>query len=208
MKHFYIIRHGETEYNKSKRLQGRGINASLNEVGRMQARAVADALSGYPIQKVVTSSLARAVESAAPYLENNAVSIESWADLDEMSFGDFEGKPFYDVIDQLKNLQIEWGSGNTGYPVLGGESPEDVYKRASTKLIEIAEKSSENHIAVYVHGRLIRILLSGILGLGLQNMQQIEHENGAINHITWENGTFKPIRLNITDHLHHLKNAV
>ncbi len=208
MKHFYIIRHGETEYNKKSLLQGRGINASLNETGRLQAIAVANALSQYPVQKVVTSSLVRTLESASPLIDKNDIKVESWSELDEMSFGDLEGKQFYSVMDQLKFLQKEWASGNLNEPVPGGESPIDVYQRASSKLFEIAEHSSEDYIAVYIHGRLIRILLSGILGLGLENMQQIQHENGSINHITWINGAFKSERLNMTDHLAHLKNPV
>ena len=205
MKHFYIIRHGETEFNKSKLLQGRGINAPLNETGWLQAKAVANALESYPIEKIVTSSLVRTYESAAPLIETKSIQFESWSELDEMSFGDYEGKPFYDVIEQLKELQREWSSGNTKFAVPGGESPEEVYERAATKLIEIAESSAETHIAVFIHGRLIRILLSGILGYGLKNMQNIEHENGAINHITWEKGVFHPNRLNMTEHLEYLK---
>ncbi len=208
MKHFYIIRHGETEFNKSKRLQGRGINASLNDTGRLQAQAVARALQSYPIQKIVTSSLSRTQESAAPLIESKSLVYESWPELDEMNFGDFEGKPFYDVLDQLKELQKVWSSGNTEFAVPGGESPQEVYERAASKLHEIAENSSETHIAVYIHGRLIRILLSGILGLGLTNMQQIEHENGSINHLTWQEGVFSSVSLNMTEHLNHLKKPV
>lgn len=208
MKHLYIIRHGETEFNKTKRLQGRGINASLNAKGRLQADAVAAELQSYPIQKIVTSSLVRTHESAQPLAESKNINIESWAELDEMSFGDFEGEPFYEVLDHLKYLQNEWSYGDTTIPVPGGESPEEVYQRAAKKLIEIVENSTESHIAVFIHGRLIRILLSGLLGLGLQNMQEIEHENGSINHLTWQNGVFSSVELNITDHLHHIKNLV
>jgi probable phosphoglycerate mutase len=208
MKHFFIIRHGETELNKLRLLQGRGINASVNKVGRSQAHAIAKALSIYPIQKIVTSSLIRTQESAAPLAEIKSINIESWKELDEMSFGDLEGKSFNNVLDQLKFLQNEWSFGNTKIPVPGGESPEDVYERAGKKIREIAENSSETHIAVFIHGRLIRILLSEILGLGLKNMQQIQHENGAINHLIWENGVFKTVQLNIVNHLHHLKKTV
>lgn len=208
MKHFFIIRHGETELNKLRLLQGRGINASVNKVGRSQAHAIAKALSIYPIQKIVTSSLIRTQESAAPLAEIKSINIESWKELDEMSFGDLEGKSFNNVLDQLKFLQNEWSFGNTKIPVPGGESPEDVYERAGKKIREIAENSSETHIAVFIHGRLIRILLSEILGLGLKNMHQIQHQNGAINHLIWENGVFKTVQLNIVNHLHHLKKTV
>jgi probable phosphoglycerate mutase len=205
MKHFYIIRHGETEFNKSKLLQGRGINAPLNGTGWLQAKAVANALESYPIEKIVTSSLIRTKQTAAPFAQRTHTEIESWSEFDEMSFGNFEGKPFFDVIEHLKELQEVWSNGQIDVEVPGGESPEEVYERAATKLIEIAESSAETHIAVFIHGRLIRILLTGILGYGLKNIQNIEHENGAINHITWEKGVFHPNRLNMTEHLEHLK---
>lgn len=188
MKHFYIIRHGETEFNKSKLLQGRGINAPLNGIGWLQAKAVANALESYPIEKIVTSSLIRTKQTAAPFAQRTHTEIESWSEFDEMSFGNFEGKPFFDVIEHLKELQEVWSNGQIDVEVPGGESPEEVYERAATKLIEIAESSAETHIAVFIHGRLIRILLTGILGYGLKNIQNIEHENGAINHITLGEG--------------------
>ena len=205
MKHFFIIRHGETEYNKLRLLQGRGIDVSLNKKGRLQALAVSKVLESYPITRIVTSSLIRTKQTAAPFAQRTQTEIESWSEFDEMSFGNFEGKPFFDVIKHLKELQEVWSNGQIDVEVPGGESPEEVYERAATKLIEIAESSAETHIAVFIHGRLIRILLSGILGYGLKNMQNIEHENGAINHITWEEGVFHPNRLNMTEHLEHLK---
>ena len=208
MKHFYIIRHGETEYNKLQLLQGRGIDASLNERGVEQAIAVAKTLKAYPISRVVTSSLKRAKESAQEYIKISDVSVENWSDLDEMSFGELEAKPFGEVMDQLKHLQKVWASGDVVYKIPGGESPLDVYERASSRMIEIANRAKEEHIAIFIHGRLIRILLSGLLGMGLENMQQIQHENGAINHIIWNDDRFSAKELNITDHLSHLKNLV
>lgn len=205
MKHFFIIRHGETEYNKLRLLQGRGIDASLNKKGRLQALAVSKVLESYPITRIVTSSLIRTKQTAAPFAQHTHTEIESWSEFDEMSFGDFEGKPFFDVIKHLQELQEVWSNGQTDVEVPGGESPNEVFKRSSSKLFDIAKNSTESHIALFIHGRLIRILLSGILGYGLKNMQNIEHENGAINHITWEKGVFHPNRLNMTEHLEHLK---
>lgn len=205
MKYFYIIRHGETEFNKSKKLQGRGIDASLNEKGKEQAKAIAEALINKPITKIITSSLKRTKESAAPLIDAIQPEVEGYSDLDEMSFGDFEGSSFYEVQEYLKYLQKEWSLGNTDIVVPGGESPNEVYERAANRLIKIAENSPDNHIAVFIHGRLIRILLAGILGLGLQHMQDIKHENGAINILKWESGVFSSVSLNETSHLKHLK---
>lgn len=201
MKHIFIIRHGETDNNKIHRFQGRGINASINEKGREQAEAIAEALSKYPIEKVVTSSLIRTTETAEPLIEQKNPVVESYEELDEMGFGDYEGAYFHDIIDDIKVLQRRWESGDVSHAIAGGESPQDVYDRASTKLTEILKNSEEEYIAFYLHGRLIRILLSGLLGLGLSKMQEIEHENGAINHLTWDGNNLNVIELNMTGHL-------
>ncbi len=202
MKHIYIIRHGETDNNRVHRFQGRGINASINETGRQQAEAIALALKDVPIQKVVTSSLIRTMETAAPLIEQSKALVESFPELDEMSFGKYEGSYIDEIMDAIKELQKKWSSGETDYCIEGGgESPQQVYDRAATKLLEVIENSEEKYIAFMLHGRLIRILLSGLLGLGLSNMQQIKHTNGSINHLVWNGKELEVVELNKIDHL-------
>jgi probable phosphoglycerate mutase len=205
MKHVFIIRHGETDNNKIHRFQGRGIDASINETGREQAKAIAEALSIYPIQKVITSSLVRTIETAEPLiLEKNPV-VESYSDLDEMGFGDFEGSFIHEIIPEIRELQRRWEAGEVDFAIKGGESPQQVYDRASTKLIEVLSGSEDEYIAFYLHGRLIRILLAGLLDYGLEKMQEIEHQNGSINHLIWDGEKLTPVELNKTDHLHQIE---
>ncbi len=201
MKHIYIIRHGETDNNKNHLLQGRKINASINEKGKQQAVGIANTLKDIPIQKVITSSLVRTLETAKPLIESKGLEFDQYEELDEMSFGDWEGKPFEEVIDQIRVIQKAWISGETDTKIPGGESPEEVFKRAGEKFLEILMSSEEKYIAFMLHGRLIRVLLSEFLGMGLKNMHQIQHQNGAINHLTWDGKSFSPVRLNNIDHL-------
>lgn len=202
MKHIYFIRHGETDNNLHQRLQGRGVNASLNEKGKMQAEAVAEALEDLPITKVYTSSLIRTSETATPYLSLKELQAEGLADLDEMDFGRWEGRSFEEVSHEIEDIQSTWTSGNVHIAVPGGESPVEVYERAGKKIIELIANSDHTSIAFFLHGRLIRILLSEFLGLGLRNMHHIEHANGSIYHLTWtqEEG-FTEVELNKIDHL-------
>src|SRR5690554_430936 len=201
MKHLYIIRHGETDFNKTQKMQGRGIDASLNELGRYQAQAVADSLQKVAITKIVTSSLKRTLETAQPLITQSGASVESHRDLDEMSFGSLEGKEFHLVKDEIKYLHTNWTQGNLDVKPDNGESPKEVYNRAHSRVMEILLNSDDEHIAFVIHGRLIRILLSEWLGFGLSNMDRIDHSNGAINKLFWTGNEFNPITLNILDHL-------
>lgn len=204
MKHLYIVRHGETEFNKLQKMQGRGINASLNDKGRVQAASIAEFLKDKPITKIVTSSLNRAMESAQPLSALFDSRSENYTDLDEMNFGILEGLPFEDVKQDLQFLHNNWSEGNLDIAPDSGESPKEVFNRANTKVLQILKNSEDEHLVFVVHGRLIRILLSEWLGLGLQNMHKIEHQNGAINHLKWDNDKFEAIELNVVSHLEHL----
>lgn len=201
MKQLYIIRHGETEFNKSHLMQGRGINASLNDKGMQQALAISIYLKDKPVSKIVTSSLNRAKESAEPLCKTLDLRPEEFSALDEMDFGDLEGKSFEEVKSDLVHLHESWSSGNLEVAPEKGENPTEVFKRANSKIVEILEFSNDEQIVFMLHGRLIRILLSEWLGLGLKNMHQIEHQNGAINHLVWNNGAFEVVELNIIEHL-------
>ncbi len=201
MKQVFLIRHGETDFNKHHRLQGRGINASINETGKAQGQSIAEYFNDFTVQKVITSSLIRAFETAEPLIRQSGALTESYEELDEMSFGDLEGSYFNEVKAEIHEVNEQWMKGAVDVRIPGGESPTEVFKRAGTKVIEILENSEEERIVFMLHGRLIRILLSEFLGKGLKNMHLIKHQNGAINHLVWNGLGFKAVQLNIIDHL-------
>lgn len=197
----FIARHGETEYNRKKLLQGRGIDASLNETGILQAKALSGYLNRYPVHYLGSSSLKRSFETAGFHSQSINKDVIKYAGLDEMDFGDYEGLSFLEVEDEIKRIGQAWKSGQVDLKIPGGESPRDTYERANSAMMELIESTSEETLAVVIHGRLIRILLSEWLGLGLKNMDKIEHQNGSVNQLLFKNGTFEAVYLNKTDHL-------
>lgn len=201
MKHLFLIRHGETDYNRNQKMQGRCIDASLNERGREQAASVTVALNDTSITRVITSSLKRSRETAEPLIKDKSVIVESYSELDEMSFGNLEGKLISEVKDDLVYLHESWSSGRLNVPVPNGETPLEVFERANSRVMEILERTDDEYICFILHGRLIRVLLSVWLDLGMENMHHIQHANGSINHITWDGRYFEKILLNQTQHL-------
>jgi broad specificity phosphatase PhoE len=208
----YLIRHGQTDFNKQQKFQGRGIDAPLNARGKAQARAIARDFQerGIVLDYMFCSSLKRTMETAEPLAIQQSLRVEAAGELDEMDFGQLEGTYVKDHGPLLEELQREWSSGNVQHSVPGGEHPEEVYARANAFVRGVLSKvfAASSHrtmkpleIAFFIHGRLLRILLSEWLGLGLANMHKIEHTNGAINHIETDGHHFKAIECNRTLHL-------
>lgn len=201
MKQLFIIRHGETDNNRAHIIQGRSLDASINELGRMQAHAICTAMEPYQIDKIAASGLVRTCETARPLADQRKLEIEKYPELDEIDFGEFEGKVFTDIQDKVLEVHEKWKGGKVDYAPKNGESPLHAYKRANSKVTQVLETTEAENIVFMIHGRLTRILLSEWLGYGLKNMDQIQHQNGAINHLTWHEGIFKAVELNKTNHL-------
>lgn len=203
MKHrrLFIARHGETEYNRKKLLQGRGIDASLNDTGIRQAQELSAYLSRYSVNFLASSSLKRSYETAGYHGKSIKMKVDQYSALDEMDYGDFEGVSFLDVEKEIKQISRIWRSGQVDVKIPGGESPKDTFERANGAMLDIIEATKDETIVVVIHGRLIRILLSEWLGLGLKNMHEIDHRNGSVNQVIYKNGRFEAVYLNKTDHL-------
>lgn len=197
----FIARHGETEYNRLNKIQGRGIDEPLNELGRRQAAALVYCLKDHPIDVVISSSLRRSRESAEPVAKALGVEVLSYSELDEMNFGTIEGKPFVDTLPYLQQIQSTWQSGQTTHPLEGGESPQQVYDRASSRVQKLLQEHAQKTMLFVLHGRLIKILLSQWLGYGLHQMDKVEHSNCSVNHLRWDGKSYNPVFLHKTDHL-------
>lgn len=197
----YLARHGETEYNRKNQIQGRGIDAPLNNTGTKQARAIAHYLNDVPIHRIVSSNLKRSQQTARVIANVFGLDIESHPDLDEMNFGILEGRPISEIKAELQDLHTRWKSGDIEYAMEGGESPSTVLKRSRSRAQSIIEKNEAPNLLFVLHGRLLRILLSDWLNYGLENMHQIPHSNGALYHLQWNGTGFEALYLHKTDHL-------
>jgi len=197
----FLVRHGETEYNKKGMMQGRGIDAPLNATGHLQARFIADNLEPEGPEVIVSSGMIRTIETARPLSEKMLQPIHSFSELDEMDFGDLEGKKSSNIQKELEKLHNTWARGDVHIPIPGGESPVEVYERADGRIRSLLNKGDKETKVFFLHGRLIRILLSKWLGYGLENMHKIEHQNGAINHVLKNHVSFNVVYLNKTNHL-------
>jgi probable phosphoglycerate mutase len=200
-KKIYIIRHGQTDFNLQNIVQGSGIDSSLNEKGRAQARAFFEAYRDVPFDKVYTSALRRTSESVSGFLELG-IPTESLAGLNEISWGVNEGcKITPEENEYYHHMLAQWQLGNTSLRIEGGESPEDVTKRLQPAIDYILALDQERTVLICMHGRAIRILLCMLLNFPLKSMDHFEHENLCLYRLDY-NGSVFTLELNCdTTHL-------
>ncbi|MBO0952077.1 histidine phosphatase family protein [Fibrella forsythiae] len=202
-KDIYIIRHGETDYNRRGIVQGSGVDADLNEMGRAQALAFFQAYQHVPFAKIYTSTLIRTYQTVEPFIELG-IPFEKLAGLNEISWGIMEGKiPNTLADDYFRNLIENWSAGNTAMPTEQGESPEDVAARQRPAMAHILAQPDESPVLVAMHGRAMRILLSWLLNKPLARMDEFEHSNLCLYKLTYQtnSATFTLDIANDTAHL-------
>lgn len=176
-RNLYLIRHGETEYNRLGMVQGSGIDASLNEIGQAQAEAFYTHFKHIPFARIYTSCLVRTHQSVKGFVESG-IMWEEHPGLNEISWGRSEGHKATPESDEIYYGTLKkWSQGQTHLGVNGGESPDEVAARQRQWLDLYNSRPMEDPVLVCMHGRAMRILLCQLLGMPLQNMDLFEHRN-------------------------------
>jgi len=195
----FLCRHGETDSNAQSLLQGSGIDAPLNDVGRAQASALARSLASIKMDLIASSTLSRAVETAdivASHQADTGAAVhgrESYAGLVEMFYGTMEGLPIADTREELKRLSDAWAAGDTTVAVGGdGESPDELLLRARATLWRdglLGCGDAGRQVAVVAHSTFNRAVLAEATGQPLGSMFSIPQDNACVNVLDLEVGT-------------------
>ncbi|MEZ2387929.1 histidine phosphatase family protein [bacterium RCC_150] len=163
---FALIRHGQTDWNAQRRLQG-STDIPLNDVGRGQARDAVAVLSGYEWDAIVSSPLSRAAETAELIGAGLGLGVDRHvAGLVERSFGPAEGLQYGPELDALR---IPGG-------FRGAESDDQAASRGLGALEELAEEFRGRRLLVVAHGTLLRLSLSRAIGRTLHSI-----DNAVLN---------------------------
>ena len=203
-KKIYLIRHGQTDFNRLGIVQGSGVNSSLNDFGLQQSDAFFNTYQHIPFDKVYTSSLRRSIESVRSFLDAG-IPHEALTGLNEIGWGKKEGQPITMEEDEYYHFMLdEWGKGNTSLRIEGGESPEDVIERIIPAVNCIMSKEFEKTILVCMHGRAMRILLCHLLRYPLSSMDYFKHANMGLYLLNYSEGMFHLELCNDITHLSEL----
>ena len=181
-------------------VQGSGIDSSLNEQGRNQAKAFFDHFSNVGFDRIYTSALKRTQETVQAFIDLG-IPHESLAALNEISWGNKEGQKITPEEDAYYHWMLrQWQEGNTSMKIEGGESPDDVANRQRPAIQHILSRDDKN-ILICMHGRAIRILLCQLLNYPMKSMDMFEHENLCLYLLNQNNGVFSVEKYNYIGHL-------
>lgn len=199
-KEIYIIRHGETELNRRRIIQGQGVDAPLNEVGKLQARAFYEHYRHIDFEVVLTSKLIRTHQTVRPFIDQG-IPWEEWEEINEIGWGIHEGKSTTPaLVEEYKYMIEEWGKGNFQVKLEEGESAAELSDRISVFIKQLRYRP-EQRILVCCHGRAMRCMMCLLKGQHLREMENYQHSNTGLFQVELENGTFVFNLQNDTRHL-------
>ncbi|MFO7554888.1 MAG: histidine phosphatase family protein [Desulfobacterales bacterium] len=198
----YLVRHGETEWNKIRRFQGRN-NMPLNQEGRKQVRALALALKNKPLVAIYTSPLIRALETARLInVFHPSTPIFEEKGFIEMDLGEFDGMKVQDWAEKYPDIRKAWNENPASVKMPGGESLKEVQDRAKKTLERIIRiHSSDDTILISSHNFVNLTILCDLLKIPLHRFRELRQENAAFNVICRKGNRFYVELVNEGSHL-------
>jgi broad specificity phosphatase PhoE len=177
----YLVRHGQTAWNLEEIVQGHS-DIELDEVGRRQAAEVARAFRGVEVERILTSDLARSLETARQISEVVNVPLETMSQLRERGFGVHEGKPYELIRTTLDREATENGHDPFEHRFLEGESLKDVWERI-TPVLETLQADSRKTVVVS-HGGVLGLMLSRLILAGPGSARSFRFANASITELS------------------------
>ncbi len=190
----YLVRHGQTLWNKEHRLQGWN-DEGLSDLGKKQAKKLASYFRNLKIDYIYVSDLIRAVHTAHPINAELKSRITMFKKLREMNIGVWEGL----TLEEIKeNYEADFSVFNPE----DGETIQEFEKRVLEAFEQIKTKHIDQDILIVTHGGFIQVLLSSLAGEGFDNYEQNKVSNASVTILDINRkGKIKVVQQNGVDHL-------
>ncbi len=176
-----IVRHGETDWNRVKRVQGGSSDTPLNDIGREQAKGLAALLAKEKIKAVFCSPLQRAAFTAKEIAALHNLSIQVNPALREIEAGELEGILSADLGKRFSEYLFE---NDLPVRIPGGESLPDVQERSWSFIKNLSNEYDECAIVLVSHYFVILSIICKVLDVPLQNINRFRMDTGSLSIVT------------------------
>ncbi|MCB1754554.1 MAG: histidine phosphatase family protein [Gammaproteobacteria bacterium] len=192
-----IVRHGVTDFNLQRRIQGQ-LDTRLNNQGERQAEELGHVLSEENIDKIYSSDLQRSVATTAAIIRAGGnLPVEYSPDLRERHYGEFQGGTVHTLMEAVK-AHPHWES----FEPEGGESLQAFHARAGRFWQAMLERHDSETLLISTHGGVAKSLIAHILARDLKFRAGLKQQNCCVN-ILQRNaaGDYTAVSLNDVTHL-------
>jgi len=191
----HLIRHGHNDYVKKGLLAGRLPGVHLNEKGRTEVAALAEAMKDTPLKAVYSSPLDRALETARIVARLHGLQVERRPNLIETALGDWEGKSVKRLSRERRWRQLQENPSQFRFP--GGEWMVEQQARLVKEVETLcARHKIKDHFAIIGHADPLKLIVAHYLGLPLDLFQRLAMDTASVSALMiGEKGT-KLLRLN------------
>jgi broad specificity phosphatase PhoE len=206
MAELILARHGETVWNVEKVYRGR-TDVNLDEVGIKQAELLGKHLSNWELETIYSSPLRRALDTANIIARYQKIGVHIAEGLIDFDYGEWQSLPEQRAKSLYPTLHDEWHNNPHKVRMPGGESLEDVKKRA-IKVVNAVLSEYQGSIVLVSHRVVNKVLICSLLGLDNSYFWNIKQDVGGITIFNYVDGRFVLTRHNDTSHLKELQKSV
>ena len=180
-----LIRHGETEWNSQKRMQGHS-NSDLSLVGQAQIQALGQWMKNVPFDHIYSSDSLRAKQTAEAITQFSGHELKIDLRLREKNLGVFEGLTSEEARERHPEVFRLFKTAGSKYVIDEGESTQQLQDRALEIVNEIRIKHPEERVLLVTHGGFIRVVMKHSLGLSLETPTRFLIRNTGVFRLVWE----------------------
>jgi len=179
-----LVRHAEAEESARGRCYG-SLDVGLSARGRSQCAALADGLASEHVALVVSSSRIRALETARAIAERHGLDVRADPALQELDFGELEGRTYDEIAASLPDLYAEWMTSPTRVRFPGGECYADLARRARRAVEALRGELSGRTVVVVTHGGIVRSVLADALGIPDDRIFRFAVDPASLSIVDW-----------------------
>ena len=178
---FFLVRHGETEWNKLGRFQGQ-YDTMLNETGLAQAKATATAAHDWGLTALYASPLSRTMQVAAEFAGQLGLPVNPRDGLKELALGELEGIGGEEMRAGWPEVFNTWRDNPEAVVMPGGESLAELERRSWQVILDLEQAHDDTaNLALISHNFAIRAICGKLLGVPLSNFHRMSLSLGSVS---------------------------
>lgn len=195
----YLVRHGETDWNKDGRFRGRE-DLVLNERGLKQAEALASFFEPRKISAVYSSPLLRARQTAEAIAGRKGLLVQIEEGFIDVNYGEWQGLKLEEIEENFPSVYRQWLKNPVEVTFPGGDSVRSVTERTAETLLNLANEHLRDEIVIVAHQAINKIILYHFFHLR-DRLWEIPQDVGVINLLSFDG---KDLNLEFYNYTRHL----